>query len=239
MVFQPLLPAFRSRIVTSTTTTVAPPLASQTSVLARPLLATSRFAPTTRRLVVLIPDVDTNEPELARQLWQMASARELGVLLLGTFEDVRREPRARRRLATLASLMRDERIHVETRLEAGQGWLAAIRTVLANGDLVVCHAEQHIARFGLGREPLSHWLMAKLGQPICELAGFYPELPPDYPDSFNQFVTIAVPVFIIAAFTVLEVFIHRTVSANVYTLAMSLAVVLEYGLVGAWYFLLN
>lgn len=235
MAFQTHLPALQPALPAP----VAPSLAFKTSDSPEPLLVAGHFAPNVRRLVVLIPDVDTNEPELAHQLWQMASTHELAVLLLGTFEDVRREPRARRRLTTLAALMRDERLQVETRLEAGQGWLVAIRNVLAGGDLVVCHAEQQIARFGLGREPLSHWLMAKLGQPIFELAGFYPELPPDYPGPFNQLITIGVPIIIIAAFTVLEVFIHRLIAANIYILAMSLAVIVEYGLVGAWYFLLN
>jgi hypothetical protein len=237
MAFQPVLPALRSS--TATTTSVALPLALRPSVSLQPLTATSHFASATRRLVVLIPDVDTNEPELARYIWQLASTRELSVLLLGTFEDVRREPRARRRLATLASLMCDDRVQVETRLEAGQGWWLAIQTVLTNGDLVVCHAEQQVARLGVGREPLSRWLMARLNQPVCELAGFYPELPPELPGPVNQIITIGVPIFIIAAFTLLEVLIHQMVAANFYIPAMALAVVVEYGLVGAWYFLLN
>lgn len=234
MAFQLISPSLRT-----STTTVAPPLALRPAVAPQPLLVTSRFASTTRRLVVLIPDVETNEPELARCIWQMASSRELSILLLGLVDDVRREPRARRRLATLASLTSDIRVHVETRLEAGQGWWLAIQAVLAKGDLIVCHAEQQVTRLGLGREPLSRWLINKLNQPVCELTGFYPELPPDLPDSVNQLITIGVPLFIIAAFTILEIFIHQHIAASLYILAMSLAVIVEYGLVGAWYFLLN
>src|SRR5574341_390636 len=83
----------------------------------KPLSATSRFAPSVRRLVVLIPDAEADEAELAAHLWTMASSRQLAVLLLGICGDAGREPRARRRLATLAALIRDNTVHVETRLE--------------------------------------------------------------------------------------------------------------------------
>jgi nucleotide-binding universal stress UspA family protein len=207
---------------------------------ARLLNATSRFSQTTKRLVVLVPDVDTHEHELARQIWALATARNLNILLLGVFPDAEREPRARRRLATLAALMRDDTVNVDTRLEMGSAWVTAIRAIAEKGDIIVCHAEQYVRRWGIRRQPLSRMLMQRLQTPICELTGFYPELPPDEPGLLARAAVPGIPVMIVVGFTALEVVVQqRAAGSSNYTLLMSMCVVLEYGLIGFWCFLLN
>lgn len=203
------------------------------------LAPTSRFAPTVRRLVVLIPDADTDESELAQQIWSMASRRELSVLLLGLSKNAGAGPRARRRLATLAALARDKTVHVETQLEIGGDWLQALRSVHRYSDLILCHAEQHLATGGVRRKPLSGWIAKELNEPVCVLADFYPGLPPDHLNPASRLIASAVPFFILFAFTALQILIHQATKGTASILLLSASVLIEYGLIGAWHFLVN
>jgi hypothetical protein len=208
----------------------------QTAPAIKPVDPTSRFAPMMRRLVVLVPDADTDEAQLARQLWSIALQNELPVLLLGLNRDASSEPRARRRLATIASLARDARVHVDTRLEVGTDWIQAVRSVRRHSDLVVCHAEQHV---GIRRRPLSQWLTAELHEPICVLAGFYPGLPPDYDHPAARLLAAAIPFLIFLGFTALQVLIHQVTRGGIHNLLLSASVLVEYSLIGIWHHLFN
>lgn len=203
----------------------------------KPLAPTGRFAPSVRRLVALIPDADTDETQLARQLWTMAARNELPVLLLGLSRDAKSELRARRRLATIAALARDARVHVDARLETRLDWIKAARSMRRNSDLVVCHSEQQVVRRGFRREPLSRLLMAAFNEPVCVLSGFYPGLPPDRLNPAGRWIAAAVPFIIFAGFTALQVLIHQTTKATANTLLMAASVIVEYGLIGLWHYL--
>ena len=210
----------------------------QLSLVQSPVAA-SRLAPTIRRLVVLIPDADTDETELSQHIWSMVGRRELSVLFLGLSRDARHGPRARRRLATLAALTRDASVHVEAKLVIGSDWLQVLHSVHRSGDMVVCHAEQHVLRWGFRREPWSQRLMLALNQPVRILVGFYPDLPPDHVGPFDRLLSLAVPIAIVAAFSGLQILIHLTFTETAYTVLMLASVVAEYGLIGLWRYLLD
>ncbi|MBI3242225.1 MAG: hypothetical protein HYZ49_08030 [Chloroflexi bacterium] len=203
------------------------------------LSPTSRFAPTVRRLVILIPDADTDESLLARQIWSMASRRELSVLLLGLSRNAGSGPRARRRLATLAALARDKTVHVEIKLEIGADWLQALRSIHRYSDLIVCHAEQHLAQWGMRRKPLSHWIARELNESVCVLTDFYPHLPPDHVNPASRLIAGAVPFLILFGFTALQILIHQMTRGTASIILMSASVLIEYSLIGAWHFLIN
>ena len=212
---------------------------SQLPSLVELLSPAGGFAPSTRRLVVLIPDADTGESELAEHLWSIASVHGLAVLLIGIFRDPRREPRARRRLATLAALLRDEVVLVETKLETDTDWLTAIRSIRQPGDILLCHAELQILRWGFRRESLSRRLAREFNEPVYELSGFYPHLPSERSRLVSRAIAFGGSVLIVVLFTALEILIHQTTQAPVYTLLMSLCVLVEYGLLGVWACQLN
>ncbi len=133
------------------------------------VLSLSRNVVPTQRLVVLVSNLDSDEVEVARQIWEMAAPPHLAVLFLALCTDIREEPGMRRRLATLAALTRDDRVPVETRLSFGRDWIREVRNILADGDVVVCPAEQQT---GLRHKPLNQAL-AVTGAPIWTLDGLY------------------------------------------------------------------
>ena len=219
----------------ATPQTETPPLLTPV----RPFSAISPLALSARRLVVLIPDAETDESELAEHLWPIASAHGLAVLLISLCNDPRREPRTRRRLAALAALLRSDAAPVETKLETDTDWPAAVRSVRQPGDILVCHAELHVFHWGFRRKPLSRLLAREFDEPVYELSGFYPDLPLEHSGPVSRAIAFGGPILIVAAFTALEILIHWTTQAPAHTLLMSLCVLVEYSLLGVWAYQLN
>ena len=66
-----------------------------------------------QRLIVLIPNLDVDETAIARKIWDLAFPARLSVLLLGLCPNLHEESNVRRRLITIAALIREPRISVE------------------------------------------------------------------------------------------------------------------------------
>jgi len=190
--------------------------------------------PPARRLVVLIPDVSTDESELARRIWSLASPRGLEVLYLGLCRDPYGEPRARRRLASLAAMTRDDWAHVETRLALGGDWVRAVQAAYRSGDLVVCHAEQTVSAWRLAHKPLSQVMLSALNSPVYVLSGFYPEKSPEQPNSMARILSWIIPVTIVAGFLWIQVRIEQLPKDWVYTTLLCISVLVEYILIAIW-----
>ena len=128
--------------------------------------------PPARRLVVLVPDADQDETGLTRRIWTLAAPRQMEVLYLGLYRTPSDEPRARRRLATMAALTRDDCVNVKTALVMDADWLRSLRSLVQTGDLIVCHAEQLQGGWHRDR-PLGPYLSQALKIPVVTIEGFY------------------------------------------------------------------
>ena len=181
-----------------------------------------------RRLVVLIPNLDVDEAELAREIWKLAFPPELAVLLLGLCPNVNEEPRVRRRLVTIAALTRDTKVSVEIQLEFGRTWIRKLKSFLEAGDIVVCHAEQ---RAGIWRQPLELEL-ARLNIPILTLKGFIPSM---HKSSFlHESVFWLVSIAVLFVFFLFQIRILQISEEWVRDILLSLSVLIEFGLVWVW-----
>ncbi len=209
------------------------------SAVGRLLIPANKPLPPAKRLVVLVPNVDVNEVELAHRIWSLASPRGLEVLFFSLIGDTQEEPQARRRLATLAAVTRDDWTHIETQLELGSHWLHSVENLRQRGDLIVCHAEQKIPKWGIGRQSLAQALVSQLTLPTCVLSGFYPELPASPPNRLVRLFVGALAMLILAGFFALQVQIDRETTGWTSILLLSLTVCAELGLFLAWQRLLN
>lgn len=199
----------------------------------RPLTARDSGLTAARRLVVLVPAVDVDEAAVARYIWELAAPAGLAVLFLGLCARSTQEPAMQRRLVTLASLTRDARIALETRLEFGRNWLRRIRAVYQPGDVIVCHAEQ---RAGLGRKPLSR-MVESMGAPVWTLAGLYPLEGTGRRDGPAELVFWAVSIAILAGFFWLQVRIVRMHEDWANNMLLYFSIITETGLLWAWHHL--
>lgn len=187
-----------------------------------------------QRLVVLVPASILDESELARRIWSMASPRRLSVLYLGLCNDIEHEATARRQLATLAAITRDDWAKVDTRLIIGNDWTRAVRSVYRTDDLIICHAEQQVTNGRFKRQPLSEALLNFLDAPICTLAGFCPQLPPSESRPGPALLSWLFPVFILVAFFLMQIRIEQLPKDWAHTALLSLSVIVEYVLIAIW-----
>lgn len=131
---------------------------------------------TVDRLIVLVPSQGADGVELARRIWALASPCELRVVLLCAIDaDANRESAARLRLATLASLIRDDRVEVTTHVLTTRSWVQAVRRHYQSGDVVICCAEQTILTVANGRQPVWRVIQWVLDLPVYVLPGMYSE----------------------------------------------------------------
>jgi hypothetical protein len=182
------------------------------------------------RLVVLIPNLDVDEAELAREIWKLAFPPELAVLLLGLCPNVNEEPRVLRRLVTIAALTRDTKVPVEIQLEFGRTWTRILESVLQAGDIVVCHAEQ---RTGILRQPLE-LALARLNIPILTLKGFTPSMYKSSSTFLRESVFWLVSIAVLFVFFLFQIQILRISEEWVRDTVLSLSVLIEFGLIWVW-----
>ena len=184
-----------------------------------------------KRLIVLVPNWEVDEVEIARQVWELAVPLSLAVLFLGLCQDLTEELSMHRRLATLASLTRDPRLSVETRLEIGRNWLRKLKAIYAPGDVVVCHAEQ---RTGLRRIPL-HEALAKSDVPVWTLAGNDPSMKPSAFTTIKEIIFWLVSIVIIVIFFWIQVSIVRMSKDWAHNALIYFSMLSEIGLLWIWH----
>jgi hypothetical protein len=125
------------------------------------VIAAGRAA--TRRLIVLVTEQDRDLAESPHQIWEWAAGEGLQVLLLGLYAHEDEEARLRRLLVSMAAAIRDSRISVEFRLEAGHDWMGQIRANWRPGDVLACLEGEDI---GIGLPPLDQIMRSSFGAPV-------------------------------------------------------------------------
>jgi hypothetical protein len=190
--------------------------------------------PWARRLVVLVPVMEVDEARLARRVWMLASANRLDVLYVALVREPDDESRARRRLATLAALTRDEQISVETRVQPARSWLKLVRPIVQRGDLLMCHADQTVDTFGFRRRPLAPELAAAIHAPVVVLSGMSLEPPLRGGNRISRFIYGSVPYAIVAGFFEFQVQAARLTRGWMSTALICLSVLVEFGLIWIW-----
>jgi hypothetical protein len=172
-----------------------------------------------QRLVVLAPQLDGGEAELAQRVWQLGSSGLHRVLYLALAENIREESSARRRLATLAALTRETQTQVETALSFEHDWLAAVNSVWHAGDLIVSPTRL------LGREPastlhLSVYTIATFGQRAAHRAA-----------RWMRYVLSALPYLVVIVCSALQFQIAQWPHTPAYYAALIGSVIIEAALV--------
>lgn len=125
-----------------------------------------------RRLVVLVPRGEIDEPALARRVWEIATGFCAAVLYLALSPNELQSAHQRRRLADLAAGTSGQNVRASSNVSAAQDWHQALERVLKPGDLVVCLANHKISRYFAWRKPLGERLVEWVGMPVFMLSGF-------------------------------------------------------------------
>ena len=120
-----------------------------------------------RCLIVLIPG-EEDCIAMTHRIWKLANAANMHVQLLSLCNDPAEQPRLRRGLVTMASLLQEGNVHAEVKIEFGTSWVEAVKQNSHPGDTIICIAEQ---RVGLWQRPLSQILQSNVQNPVYILSG--------------------------------------------------------------------
>lgn len=184
-----------------------------------------------RRLIVLIPNVESDYAPVLPRVWKLAHALQCRVLFLGLSRDVSEEPQLRRALITLAALIQDGWVSAEAKTEIGNNWLRVVRSNWREGDLIVCFADQ---RTGLMQKPLGQILESRLNATVYFLSG--PDAPPvnrtaGWLSTLTLWGGFAVTTL---GFFILQVNIDRAMKGWTQMVTLVLTVLVEFWLIWVW-----
>jgi hypothetical protein len=202
----------------------------QASFLEAELLAKNlRLAPV-HRLIVLIPDLDVDEAEISKRIWELASPPGLTVIFFGLCGEIVNEARIHRRLITLANLTREPRVSVDAHVEFGKNWLRGVQKILQDGDVVVCSSE---TKPGFARKSLSRvfetahipvWTLDELYQPIPIRRGWMAGI-----------IFWVVSLAILLGFFWLQIQITQLANDWVQSTYLLLTIIVEIGVIWGWH----
>jgi hypothetical protein len=128
-----------------------------------------------RRLIVLVPDMESDYIPVIRKIWELANAQHARIQFLGLCKNTAKEPGLHRQLITmsaLSALVGGDEVSTEAKVEIGMSWVDVVKRNSQTGDMIVCFEEQ---RAGLLHRPLSQILKASLNFPVYILSGLYPQ----------------------------------------------------------------
>jgi hypothetical protein len=183
-----------------------------------------------RRLIVLFPASETDTPNLSHRIWEIARSLQLNVLLLSLSNDFDEEPQLRRKLITMASIIKDPNVSTEIMIEHGNDWVGQVSKIWQAGDVLACYAGQKV---GLMRKPLDQVLTSSLNAPIYFLSDYQPVQNPN-----SIFISRAIPwagsLAILGGFLWVEVKIVQLPQDWAHTALLYFSIVVEFALVWVW-----
>jgi hypothetical protein len=157
-----------------------------------------------RRLIVLVPDLESDYIPAIHRIWELANAQHAQIQFLGLCQDTRQELNLRRVLATMSAMVQDGKVSTEAKVEIGRNWVDILKRNYQTGDMIVCFAEQ---RVGLLHRPLSQILEANLNFPVYILSGLDPQKTKS--NWLSQVIVWSGAIGIIISFCILQVKIDQ------------------------------
>jgi len=183
-----------------------------------------------RRLIVLFPASETDTPDLAHRIWKIAQSLHLNVLLLSLSNDFEEEAQLRRKLITMAAVIKDPNVSTDIMIEHGNDWVRQVKKIWQAGDILACYSGQKV---GLMRKSLDQVLRSSLEAPIYILSDYQPAR--NRNSSFISRVSSWLgSLSIIGGFLWAEVKIIQLPQDWAHTALLYFSVVVEIALVWAW-----
>jgi hypothetical protein len=188
--------------------------------------------PPSKRLVVILPDTGFDIFTLPRQIWNLAAPDHRQVLLLTRPSEVEDELHSQRNLTTLAALIRDPLVEVQTRVVLGVSIEQAACQSAQPGDVLICFAEQRTSGF-LAPKRLAEVLAQKTNLPIYTLKGNIPAPTVPFAARLIDFALLALCIASLIAFFLLGVWIDRNSVGTAHTILQILALCVEAWVIAA------
>ena len=181
------------------------------------------------RLLVLVP-TDIDYSAATQRIWRIANSTGMDVRLLGLCKEATEQPALHRKLVTMASLLQDGKISVESRVGVGTDWMNMIKPYYEAGDIIVCFAGQ---RTGSLRRPLSQVLESNLKATVYILSA--PTLEQPASNILLRVITWLGSMGMIIGFGILQGNIVRLPAGWLQTILLILSIIPEFWLIYTWH----
>jgi hypothetical protein len=123
------------------------------------------------RLIVLFPSSEPEGPDLENRIWELARSMHLDVLIISLTHDYDEEEQLRRKLITMAAMIKDPFVATDILIEHGYDWVGQVKKIWRAGDVVACYQNHKV---GILRKPLDQILRSSLNVPVHILAEIQP-----------------------------------------------------------------
>jgi hypothetical protein len=183
-----------------------------------------------RRLIVLFPASASDDPNVSRQIWKIASSCGLDVLFISLCNEYAEEAQLRRKLVTMAAVIKDAIVSTDIMIERGSDWLGKVKNVWRPGDLIACYGGQKV---GLMRRALDKELSSRLDAPLYILVEEKPA-EKTRPNVLLQALPWVGSFAIIAGFLLAEMQIVRLPQNWTHNVLLYMCLFLEAGLLWGW-----
>jgi hypothetical protein len=188
--------------------------------------------PPATRLVVILPDMGFDIFMLPRKIWNLAAPDHRQVLLLTRPTEEENELRSQRNLTTLAALIRDPYVEVQTQLVIGISLEQAAHQSAQPGDVFVCFEEQRVSKF-LTTKRLAELLAQQNNLPVYTLKGNISETTVPVSAHLIDFTLLALCIASLIAFFILGIWIDCNSTGAAHTILQIMAVCLEAWVIAA------
>ena len=186
------------------------------------------------RLVVLLPDLEADEARLSRHIYALARDHELKVLLVSLVDDPGNEYRALRRMTSLAAIIRDIWVHVETQVLFGHNWTKAIKPILLPDDLIICSEGQTTPYRLVQRKSLALTLSTAMHRPVHIIPNYFEAETSLWPAWIKRIPYWIGVIVILVGFFYIESDVSHSIQDWVGQVTLLLMVLVEAGLIYGW-----
>ena len=186
------------------------------------------------RLLVVVPDQDLDVVDFSRAVRKLAKPNVSDILLVTIVHSEDDEMDSRRRLATMAALLRDFDYKIETLVQWSRSWIKTLESLVRPEDMIFCPPEMNV-RTGLrSYEPLLEAIKRRLNANVQPISGFYRKDPAGalrFLLSIGYWVVI---LGIIIGFFMLESDVAKSTANSAGQIIMAVLVVAEIGAIYLW-----
>lgn len=183
-----------------------------------------------RRLIVLFPASEANTPNLTQRIWEIAQLLNLNVLILSLSNDFAEESQLRRKLISMAAVIKDPKVSTDIMIAHGNDWVKQVTKIWHEGDILACFSGYKV---GFMRKPLDQILGSSLKAPIYFLSNYQPTTNPT-----SSFILRAMPwigsLAILVGFLWAEVKIVQLPQDWTHTTLIYVCIFVEAALIYTW-----
>jgi len=183
-----------------------------------------------RRLIVLFPASEANTPDLSNRIWEIAQSLNLNVLILSLSNDFAEESQLRRKLISMAAIIKDPSVSTEIVIAHGNDWVKQVANIWQEGDILACFSGYKV---GFMRKPLDQILSSTLEAPIYILSDYHSTTNPN-----STFISRVMPwlgsLAILVGFLWAEVKIVQLPQDWAHTTLIYVCMFVEAGLIYFW-----